>query len=47
VEPTVLLRQVAIFRELEPPVLADLGARMRPRTVEPGTVIVSAEEAGD
>jgi CRP/FNR family transcriptional regulator, cyclic AMP receptor protein len=47
VEPSVLLRQVAIFRDLDSAVLADLGARMRPRTVEPGTVVVSAEEAGD
>ena len=46
-EPTVLLRQVAIFRDLDTAVLADLGGRMRPRTVEAGTVVVSAEESGD
>ena len=46
-EPSVLLRQVAIFRDLDSAVLADLGGRMRPRTVEAGTVVVSAEEAGD
>jgi CRP-like cAMP-binding protein len=41
------LRQVAIFRDLDSAVLADLGARMRSRTVDAGTVVVSAEEAGD
>ena len=46
-EPSVLLRQVAIFRDLDSAVLADLGGRMRPRSVEAGTVVVSAEESGD
>jgi CRP/FNR family transcriptional regulator, cyclic AMP receptor protein len=42
-----LLRQVTIFRELPPEVIADLAGRVRPRTVEAGSIIVSAEEAGD
>ena len=42
-----LLRQVTIFRDLPAEVLEDLAGRVRPRTVEAGSVIVSAEEAGD
>jgi CRP-like cAMP-binding protein len=42
-----LLRQVTIFRDLPSEVLADLATRLHPRTVEAGSVIVSAEEPGD
>ena len=42
-----LLRQVTIFRDLPPEVLEDLAGRVRPRTVEAGAIIVSAEEPGD
>ncbi|HMC36170.1 MAG TPA: cyclic nucleotide-binding domain-containing protein, partial [Myxococcales bacterium] len=42
-----LLRQVTIFRELPAEVLADLATRVRPRSAEAGSVIVSAEEPGD
>jgi CRP/FNR family cyclic AMP-dependent transcriptional regulator len=42
-----LLRQVTIFKDLPPEVLEDLAGRVRPRTVEAGAIIVSAEEPGD
>jgi CRP/FNR family transcriptional regulator, cyclic AMP receptor protein len=42
-----LLRQVTIFRDLPSEVLADLATRVHPRSVEAGSVIVSAEEPGD
>jgi len=42
-----LLRQVTIFRDLPAEVLTDLAGRVRPRSVEAGSIIVSAEEAGD
>jgi CRP/FNR family transcriptional regulator, cyclic AMP receptor protein len=42
-----LLRQVTIFRDLPPEVIGDLAGRVRPRTVEAGSIIVSAEEPGD
>ncbi len=42
-----LLRQVPIFQELPPEVLVDLSGRVRSRTAEAGSVIVSAEEPGE
>jgi CRP/FNR family transcriptional regulator, cyclic AMP receptor protein len=47
VDTVGLLRQVTIFRELPEPVLSDLATRVRPREAEAGSLIVSAEEAGD
>jgi CRP/FNR family transcriptional regulator, cyclic AMP receptor protein len=42
-----LLRQVSIFQDLPPEVLVDLSVRVRPRTAEAGSVIVSADEPGE
>ena len=42
-----LLRKVTIFSELPDSILIDLGGRMRPRTADAGSVIVSQEEPGD
>ena len=42
-----LLKQVSIFSGLSADDLADLSNRMRPRSVEAGSTIVSQEEAGD
>src|SRR4051812_989012 len=42
-----LLRKVTIFSELPEPILTDMAGRMRPRTADAGSVIVSQEEPGD
>ena len=42
-----LLRKVTIFSELPESILHDLAGRMRPRTADAGSVIVSQEEPGD
>ena len=46
-ETAQLLQKVSIFAGLPVDVLADLAARMRPRSAEAGAVIVSQEEIGD
>ena len=42
-----LLRKVSIFADLPDEIVRDLAGRMRPRTADAGSVIVSAEEPGD
>ena len=42
-----LLRKVFIFQDLKDEILVDLAGRLRPRTAEAGSVIVSQEEPGD
>ena len=46
-DTTALLQKVSIFAGLPAEELADLAARMRPRSADAGTVIVSQEELGD
>jgi CRP/FNR family transcriptional regulator, cyclic AMP receptor protein len=47
VENVALLQKVSIFAGLPPDDLEDLAVRMRPRSAEAGSLIVSQEEPGD
>jgi CRP/FNR family cyclic AMP-dependent transcriptional regulator len=47
VDTVQLLRQVSIFAELSLETVADLAKRVWQKTAEPGSVIVSHEDAGD
>jgi CRP/FNR family transcriptional regulator, cyclic AMP receptor protein len=47
VDTAGLIQRVSIFQDLPAGELADLAGRVRPRSAEAGTVIVSQEEIGD